>query len=672
MNRSKLARQANHAQRDGRLTSGESVSEDKSNPDAKASIFVSYSREDRGAVLPIITALSEQGYKVWWDGLLEGGDRFSQVTETALETSDVVLVIWSRASINSHWVRDEATRGRDRGRMLSVSLDGTEPPLGFRQIQFIDLSGSGDPTKRARFAEVTAALGKVEGKAGTGLNFASAKAISSGGFSRRTAIGLGAGGLVAAGAGIAVWQGGFLGAGGTPGSVAVMTFEDLTGGSGADYLSAGLSEELRAILSRNRQLAVAAQTSSDKFKDSDQTASEIAAALGVQHVLEGSVRSEGDELRVAARLIDGASDLDVWSDVFTGRADNILTVQRDIATQVVDSLLASFSSGEIAGAERVGGTDNPEALDHYLRGTGLYLQISSDEQTDRAALEALDQAIAIDPEYAAAHAFRARVLTALGNRYASGEELQSYYERAMEAARRSIALEPDLAQGYDSLGSILANGKLDLASARQPYERSVELGYGNADILTGYTFFASYIGDFEGGRAAIERAERLDPLNAGVFRADAILEFAARDYEAASVAARRALSLNEGISIASRILGDIARYEGRLDDARALYEIEPSTLSRLPSLAVLEAQAGNREAADAAFADMVERFGDNSLYQQAQVQAQWGQKDEAIATLERALTAGDAGLVLSRSDQNLDPIRQEAAFVAIQKQLGFD
>ncbi|MCK0098515.1 TIR domain-containing protein [Qipengyuania sp. S6317L1] len=649
------------------------MSGDNSIADARASIFVSYSRSDRDRVLPVITALCDRGHSVWWDGLLEGGDRFSQVTETALETSDVVLVVWTRTSINSHWVRDEATRGRDRGRMVSVSLDGTEPPLGFRQIQYIDLSGSGDPAKRSRFAEVTAALDKVEDKAGTDLNFGSAGVSSSTtGLSRRNAIFLAGGGFLAAGAGVALWRSGLVSGSGTPGSVAVMTFEDLTGGPGTDYLSAGLSEELRAILSRHRQLAVAAQTSSDKFKESDATAGEIASALGVQHVLEGSVRSEGDELRVAARLIDGTSDLDVWSDVFSGQIDNVLSVQSEIATLVVDSLLASFSSGEIAGTERIGGTDNPEALNHYLRGTALYQQISSNQATDEAALAALDDAIALDPQYAAAHAYRARVLTALGNRYASGETLASYYERAMEAARRSIELEPDLAQGYDSLGSVLANGKLDLASAKRPYERSFELGYGNADILTGYTFFASYIGEFDDGRAAIARAERLDPLNAGVFRADSFLEFAARDYPAAAAAARRALSLTEGISIANRILGDIARYEGRLDDARELYAVEPSTLSRLPSLAILEAQEGNRAAADQAFAEMVDAFGDNSLYQQAQVQAQWGQAQEAIATLERALDAGDAGLVLSRSDQNLDPIRHDATFVAIQKRLGFE
>ncbi len=641
-------------------------------PERLASIFVSYSRADRDNVLPIINALSKRGHSVWWDGLLEGGDRFSQVTETALETSDVVLVLWTQTSINSHWVRDEATRGRDRGRMLSVSLDGTQPPLGFRQIQYVDLSGSGSPDKRARFADVIAALDKVEDRAGTELTFAASQApTKGGGLSRRSAIAVGGGGIIAAGAGLALWQGGAFRAGGTPGSLAVITFEDLTGSGSRGYLSAGLSEELRAILSRNRQLAVAAQTSSDKFKDGDQTASEIASTLGVQHVLEGSVRSDGEELRVTARLIDGQSDLDVWSDVFTGQIDNVLSVQKRIATLVVDSLLASFSAGEIAGTERIGGTDNPQALDHYLRGTDQYAS-GAGEETDRAALSSFERAIATDPSYAAAHAAQSRVLTTIGNGYASGDEVASFYERAMQAAQKAIELEPDLTEGHAALGAVLTNGRLDLASAREPYQRSFELGYGNAWILTRFTLFASYVGDFEDGRAAIKRAKRLDPLNGSVFRAEAVLEFAARDYVAATRAARRALAINSKISIAKRILGDIARFDNQIDEARTLYEDEPSTLSRLPSLAILEARAGNREAAESAFAQMVEQFGDNSLYQQAQVQAQWGQADKAITTLEKAYEVGDAGLVLSRFDQNLDPVRQDPRFTVIQQSLGFD
>lgn len=657
----------------------------QTDPSQKASIFLSYSRVDKDQVAPVFAALEKRGHTVWWDGLLEGGDRFSQVTEDALETSDVVLVMWTKTSVNSDWVRDEATRGRDRKCMLSVSLDGTQPPLGFRQIQYIDLSGTGNPAKRARFADVTSALDKVADKFAEGnggwdgvgaASFASLGAASPSGQSRRAALLLGGGGVLAVGAGLAAWQAGLLGGlarqAGQPGSIAVMTFDNLSEGGDKDYISSGLSEELRAILSRNRQLSVAAQTSSDTFDTGEQTASAIAAALDVEHVLEGSVRREGDALRVAARLIDGQTDLDVWSDVFTGQIDNVLSVQQDIATLVVDSLLASLSANEVDGTTRIGGTMDPAALDEYLRAVDLHGRANSDEETDIEALAALDRAIEIDPEYAAAYAARCRVLITIGNRYAAADELSSYYDNAMQAAQRSVEIEPNLAEGHSALGAILVNGKLDIASARQPYQRSIELGYGNARIMSGYTLFASYTGDFEGGRSAIKRAERLDPLNGSVFRAEAVLEFAARDYDAAARAARRAISLNDKISVANRILGDIARFEGRFDEARAFFEIEPSTLSRQPSLAMLEAQVGNRAAAEKAFADMVNQFGDNSLYQQAQVYAQWGNIDQALNTLERAYDVGDAGLVLSRSDQNLDRVRQEPAFTAMQQKLGFE
>lgn len=641
---------------------------------AAASIFLSYSREDRAQVLPIIKRLSAVGHDVWWDGLLEGGDRFSQVTETALETRDVVLVVWTARSIDSHWVRDEATRGRDRGRMLSISLDGTQPPLGFRQIQYIDLSQSGSPAKGAAFDEALAALAKINGKAGTSLTFANGGTRSRGihpMFSRRSALILGTAGVLATAGGVAMWESEFFTAAAQSNSVAVMTFENLSNDPEQEYFSAGLSEELRSILSLNRKLSVAAQTSSDKFSDGSETASEIAEALGVAYILEGSVRRSGTTLRTAARLIDGATNLNAWSDVFERETDDILIVQSQIATAVVDALIANFTQSSDAGTVRIGGTNDPGALDHYLRGVALYGQASAEEAKDRAALAELELAIRRDDNYAAAHAARSRALTAIGNRHAKGEELRGFYERAMQAARTAIELAPDLAEGHAALGFVLTNGMLDIAAARQPYEQAFKLGYGNAEILMGYTLFASFVGLFDEGREAIARAERLDPLSGPVLRAAAVLEFAARDYDRAVVAARRAIALKDDTSIVNRILGDIARLEGRFDDARAFYAAEPSVLSRLTELAILEANAGRPDVAQGHFDELLENFGDNSLYQQAQIFVQWGRSEDALDMLERGFDVGDSGLVLSHTDHNLDPIRQDPRFKALQNRLGF-
>ncbi len=101
-------------------------------------VFLSYSHEDRKRALPIIHILEQAGFAVWWDGLLEGGERFSHRTEAALEGAKAVVVLWSKASTASHWVHDEATRGRDRRCLVPISLDGSEAPLGFRQFQVLD------------------------------------------------------------------------------------------------------------------------------------------------------------------------------------------------------------------------------------------------------------------------------------------------------------------------------------------------------------------------------------------------------------------------------------------------------------------------------------------------------------------------------------------------------
>lgn len=286
--------------------------------DGTRSIFFSYSRTDREQALPIIQALKQAGYSVWWDGLLKGGDRFLQVTENALETCDVVLVMWTRTSVNSDWVRDEATRGRDCKRLLSVSLDGTEPPLGFRQIQYVDLSGAGNAAMRPGFPRVLEALEQFGGAATaqplTVLQdslTAAPTAAPTGALTRRNLMVGGGIGLLATGGTFTAWQSGIFIGQSQPNSIAVLTFENLSNDPDQQYFSAGLSEELRSILSLNPQLTVAAQTSTDKFSAGEQTASAIAKALSVVNVLEGSVRRAGNRLRIAVRLIDGANDLEV-------------------------------------------------------------------------------------------------------------------------------------------------------------------------------------------------------------------------------------------------------------------------------------------------------------------------------------------------------------------------
>ena len=173
-------------------------------------------------------------------------------------------------------------------------------------------------------------------------------------------------------------------------------------------------------------------------------------------------------------------------------------------------------------------------------------------------------------------------------------------------------------------------------------------------------------------RKAIARAQRLDPLNAVVFRNAGVIEYSARDYAACQAPLRSALTINPDLAGVHLVLGDVHLLAGRAAEAKAEYLQERNSLSRQRGLAIADLRLGDRPAAEAGLAAMIAEYGDNSLYQQAQVHAQWGQIEAALAALEKALSAGDSGLVQSRNDPLLDPLRREPGFTAILRQLGFE
>lgn len=650
-------------------TPGAEMGETPASDGTNCTVFLSYSREDRARAVPIIEALQALGIDVWWDGLLKGGQRFANTTETALETANAVVVLWSNTSIESHWVRDEATRGRDRGCMISVSLDDSEPPLGFRQIQYIDFTRWRGDGNAACFHELLEAIETASAAPGVALSFAG-QAKTRPGLSRRNAIGLAGASLVALGGGFAAWRAGLFGSSVSRNSIAVMAFENLNDDPEQAYFSDGLTEELRTTLSLNPQLDVMAQASSNSFRGKTASAQEIAKTLNVSSILEGSVLRAGERIRIIARLVDGENGFESWTKSIERDFDDILEVQREIATEVVDALLASLFA-DAKYTERIGGTKNAKAFDVFLKGSALYA-LAKDEATDRAALANFEEATRIDPEYAAAFAALSRANTVIASFYAKGEEPAAYYDRAMEYARKAIDLAPEMAEGHSALGFALTNGKLDLTGAREPFMRSYELGFGNAAILNNFAIFASNVGEFGDARRAIGRAKRLDPLNAAIYRTEAIVEFAARDFDAARKAARTALSYNEEIGTIYRLLGDMALVEGDFKAAHDYFRDEPGEMARLRGLALTESQLVGRPAGEALLASMAAKYGTNSLYQQAQVHAQWHETDKAIAALEAGMETGDSGMVLAKNDPLLDPIRQDPRFHAILSHLGLE
>lgn len=654
------------------------MNEDTQADAVRPTVFLSYARSDQEKAARLAKALEAAGLNPWWDALIEGGAAFAKSIEAALENCDAVIVVWSAKSVGSDWVLDEAAKGRDLRKLVPVSFDGTGPPLGFRQYQSINLSrwqGNADSAEIASVVRAVRAAAAQVPCQPADLGSSPHRSFAS----RRGVLIAAASTTLAGAAGLFAWRQGFFGgrqhASGN--SVAVLPFRNLSGDESQAYFSDGLSEELRATLARNLKLQVMAQASSATFRDRNDDAIAIASKLGVAYLLDGSVRRSGDIVRITSDLIDGATGFSRWSQSFDRVMKDIFAVQSEIANTVARALVAEVASGsgtEPGGDQPLtpsGATTSVAAYDAYLRGRTLY-DLSADETSERAALAQFDAAIEADPDYAAAHAARARSLTAIANQYGDVGQLAEYYDAAIASAQRAIEIAPDLAEAHSTLGFTFFQGRLDARAAREPFERSRTLGAGEATVLARYAQFSARIGRERAAAEAIERALLLDPLNPLIHRAAGSIEYAARHYAESIPHARQALSLNPRMSRANAAIGDALLMLGRSEEARAAYAAEPLEDFRLTGAAIVEHRLGNTAAATAAKSELVGNLGDRVLYQQAQIFAQWGERDAAIACLEEAFGIGDSGLIYSRNDPLLDPLRDDPRFTRLLGSIGFD
>lgn len=650
-----------------------------------ADIFLSYTREDQATAQRFAEAFEREGISVWWDSTLHSGDAYDKVTEKALKEARAVVVLWSHKSVDSRWVRSEATVGARQGTLVPVMIEPCERPIMFELTHTANLTHwTGDPRDKAWLAYLADVRRYVEGKQPS-LDQPATRALHAPPgaghrdvpptIDRRTVIG-GAVAAAAAAGGYVAWQAGLLGSSGPSGSsVAVLPFSNLSGDATQSYLSDGLAAEIRAELARNSLLQVVAQTSSNSVRDHKDDAKQISKQLGVSFLLDGNVRRSGDTLRIVAELINGRTGFSKWSQTFDRSMNDVFAVQSEIARAVVGALSTEVaanapSMGQGGGPDRVGGTKSVAAYEAVLRGKELF-ELASGEATDRAAAAAFDQALGIDADYGAAHAARSRALAAIANQYAQGAERLAHYDEAIKAANMAIALAPDLADAYSALGFALFSGRLDVKAARSPYDRSRELGSGDADVLNRFALYSARIGQFEEARASIERASALDPLNPRIFRSVGAVAYAARRYAESIPPIQRALELNPQMGGAWAAIGSSQLMLGQLDQARQSFVAERSSLFGLVGIAVIAHRKQQPVEAQAALARLVEENGDNSLYQQAEVYAQWGDRDRAIAALHRARAASDAGLGLLLNDPLLDPIRKDVEFVRLLKDLGF-
>ena len=630
-------------------------------------VFVSYKAEDRPRAALIVAALEAEGLSVWWDQHIEPGSHWRESIADSLMAAPCVIVLWTEASVGAggRFVQDEAGRAQQRGVYLPVRLDPVDPPLGFGQQQCISMFGwRGSRTAPAFQTLKAAALAMLAGEPAPTPTAPPPPARI---IDRRLLLGGAALGIVAAGAAAVALAPrslrcgiGLCPADAAASSIVVLPFRNLSGDARQDYLSEGVSEELRSALARLGSIRVAARTSSEAFKDARGGLAAIAAKLGVAFVLDGSVRTAGDTLRVTAQLVDAKSGFERWSDSFDRTLTDVIAVQTDIAGSVAEALRGRLPGAQAALVARPT-TTAPAAYDALLRGSQALRQ-AGDEADYRKALSLFEAAVAADPGCAEAYARQASVLKVLAGQFEPAAQVRPTIDRAVAAARQAVKLAPDSGYAQSVLGYILLYGRLDFAGARGPYERSIQIAPNDARVVGGYGQYALQVGKADASLSTLARAVTLDPLNPIIYRVQAQALFAARRYAEAIAAMRRALDLSPTMGGAHALVGDARLMLGDVPAAVAEYRADPSEMFRLTGLSIALRRSGDAAGAAAAFRDLRAHLGDSAAYQQAQVHAQWGEADATFAALNRAFDLSDGGLASLKVDPFMDPVRGDRRF----------
>jgi TolB-like protein len=344
-------------------------------------------------------------------------------------------------------------------------------------------------------------------------------------------------------------------------SIAVLAFANMSADPDNEYFSDGVAEEILNALAKIEDLKVAGRTSSFYFKGRNEPLATIGSTLGVAHVLEGSVRKQGERLRISAKLLRVSDGVEMWTDTFDGTDADIFALQEKIAQQVTSELKVALNAGQQARLID-SGTANPEAYALYLRATDIFNRRAAAELAN--AIRQTEQAVALDPGFARAYS-RMAALHALTPEYL-GTDLDDSLQTAQKLARRALELQPELAEPHAVLGYVLQLQK-QFVPARMEFERALAID--PDDPLSNFWYSTMLVvgGYLSTGGAQHDRTLAIDPLLPNALHHRGRLMEWMGDLDGARRLLERARSV--GARNIDLPLGQVSQRQGRMDEARA-------------------------------------------------------------------------------------------------------
>jgi adenylate cyclase len=456
-------------------------------------------------------------------------------------------------------------------------------------------------------------------------------------------------------------------------SVAVLPFDNLSGDKENEYFSDGISEELLTVLQKIPGLHVSARTSAFSFKDKKATAQEIGEKLGVANLVEGSVQKAGNTVRIAARLSRAATGEQLWSESYTRNLKDVFAVESELAQTIVGQLrgqLEAKSAAEKVKAATRGGTTNPQAYEQFLQGR-YYLNRFSTAEIDKS-LGYLERACALDPNFPLAWAAlsRARALYTGWSDKLTREQFAASLAGAREAADRALELDPDLPEALNARFEVQFSYDFDWKGGAATIKRARALAPSDPAILKSAALVSVMFGDYARAIELARQAVALDPVNPEIRLYLGIALLQARRPAESRSEYERVAELNPATpwAFAGRGMADLA--EAKNAEALAAAQHETGEFARLVVSSVALWNLHRKEESDSALALMIKEDADVGAFQIAEVYSGRGDKDEAIAWLERARRQQDAGLAYYPNDPLLDPLRSDPRWAAFQRTMG--
>lgn len=454
--------------------------------------------------------------------------------------------------------------------------------------------------------------------------------------------------------------------------ILVLPFLNMSNDPEQEYFNDGLTEELIASLSRLKDMKVISRTTSMRYKGTNKDIKTIGLETGASYIMEGSVRKQGNNLRITAQFLDATSDVHIWAENYRGTLDDIFDIQENVSAKIVEALRLQLTLAEKDTLQKRY-TENSEAYQFYLQ--GRYFWKKRNEEGLRSAIKHFEKALEKDPDYALAWAGLADTYSLMGEY--TNIQRTDVFPKQVAAVHKALELDNQLAEAHISLGILLMLKEWDWENSAKEFRIGIAL---NPNYATGHHWYAElllFMGNFAEAYREIKLAVELDPISQGILKDKGIYYYYTRQYDEAIDVANMTLELDPSFVPAHRLLS--LAYQGKGMFEESIIENErwgKKTENKIKTdiaLAQIYAAAGRSEEAKKIIehTDLEKILSGNDYRGVALVYAALAENDKAFEWLEKSIERHEESLCNMKIDPKMDNLRADPRFKKMLKRINF-